>query len=77
MASLWNLLFTRPRRRTYARLDGQGRCLAFKQCSARPETGTWVEIVEMHLPWLGQPLPQSARVCRNAHGHWQPRSLPA
>ncbi|MFS0828744.1 hypothetical protein [Pseudomonas phoenicis] len=77
MTSLWNLLFKRPRRRTYVRLDAQGRCLAFKQCAARPDTGTWVEVMEMRLAWLDRPLPQSARVCRNANGHWQPHSLPA
>lgn len=77
MASLWTLLFQRPRQQTYARLDGQGKCLAFKQCTQRPENGTWVEVNESRLAWLGQSLPQSARTCSNTRGRWQPRSLPA
>ncbi|AIR89484.1 hypothetical protein [Pseudomonas cremoricolorata] len=77
MASFWTLLLQRPRHRTYARLDGQGRCLAFKTCAGRPEHGIWVEVSEQRLAWLGQPLPQSARLRRSAGNRWQGRSVPA
>ncbi|WP_312931280.1 hypothetical protein [Pseudomonas sp.] len=77
MASLWNLLFKRPRHQTYARLDSQGRCLAFKECSALPESGLWVHVTEARLAWLGQPLPHSARIRRKSGRNWQPSSLPA
>ncbi|MDZ5604784.1 hypothetical protein SJI00_18610 [Pseudomonas sp. RP23018S] len=77
MASLWNLLFKRPRHQTYARLDSQGRCLAFKQCSAVPDAGLWVQVWEVRLAWIGQPLPLSARVCHKSRSDWQPHSLPA
>jgi len=36
MTSLWTQLFKRPRHNAYARLDADGKCLAFKQCSQAP-----------------------------------------
>jgi hypothetical protein len=58
---LWSLLLRR-RYRHYARLDQYGMCLAFKHCAARPQGDDWVEISEIRLTWLNQPLPASARV---------------
>ncbi|MBF8720750.1 MULTISPECIES: hypothetical protein [Pseudomonas] len=77
MASLWNLLFPRPRRNTYARLDADGRCLGFMHCTRLPASSGWVQVSEAQLGWLGQPLPASARVCARASRRWQQRTLPA
>ena len=77
MTSLWTLLFKRPPQRSFARLDNDGRCLAFKQCSQPPLGCGWVQVKEVRLCWLGQALPTSARVCARANNHWQQRSLPA
>lgn len=77
MASLWNLLFPRPRQNTYARLDDDGKCLAFKQCAQLPASRGWVRVNEANLGWLGQPLPVNARVCARASRRWQQRTLPA
>ena len=77
MASLWTLLFQRPRHNAYARLDSDGNCLAFKQCSQPPAGSGWVQVEEIQLGWLGRPLPSSARVCTHANHHWQRRTLPA
>ncbi|CAM3762101.1 hypothetical protein CCOS865_04834 [Pseudomonas reidholzensis] len=77
MASLWTLLFQRPRQRTYARLDGDGKCLAFKQCAQPPGGSGWVQVSEAYLGWLGRTLPANARVCTRAKRRWQQRSLPA
>lgn len=61
--SLLQRLFTAHRPlRHFALLDAQGRCRALRQCRERPASGHWVQIHEPHLPWLGQPLPASARV---------------
>ena len=77
MASLWTLLFHRPRHATYARLDSDGTCLAFKHCATPPGNGTWVQVSEARLAWLGRPLPASARVCHGAMRLWQQRTLAA
>ncbi|MFJ3075393.1 MULTISPECIES: hypothetical protein [Pseudomonas] len=77
MASFWTLLFQRPRDNCYARLDDQGKCLAFKQCRQPPGGSGWVQIGEIHLAWLGRELPAEARVCSHANRRWQQRSLPA
>ncbi|HDS1737960.1 hypothetical protein [Pseudomonas sp. BP8] len=77
MRSLWNLLWQRSRPRTYARLDYDGKCLAFKHCAQPPGGSGWVQVSEAYLGWLGQPLPSSARVCARATRRWQQRSLPA
>lgn len=77
MASLWTLLFQRPRHNTYARLDSDGKCLAFKQCHQAPSGSGWVQVSEAHLSWLGHPLPNSARICVPASRRWQQRILPA
>jgi hypothetical protein len=77
MASLWTLLFQRPRHNTYARLDSDGNCLAFKQCRQPPSGSNWVQVEEIQLTWLGRPLPANARVCADASRHWQRRTLPA
>ncbi|MFV3403729.1 hypothetical protein ACNFIC_07210 [Pseudomonas sp. NY15463] len=77
MTSLWNLLLQRPRPAIYARLDGNGICLGFKQCNQPPAGAGWVQVSEAYLGWLGQPLPANARVCPRARRRWQQRILPA
>lgn len=77
MASLWTLLFQRPRHTAYARLDAQGKCLAFKQCSQAPRGIDWVQISEIQLAWLGRELPAEARVCARAKRRWHQRLLAA
>jgi hypothetical protein len=62
MHFLWSLFSPRPKFRSYALLDAQGRCQAFKHCSQAPAGHGWVEIEEIRLNWLHQPLPASARV---------------
>jgi hypothetical protein len=62
MNLLWSLFSLRPRHRHYARLDQHGFCLSFKHCSVVPQGAGWVEISEVKLSWLHQPLPASARV---------------
>ncbi|QXH46170.1 hypothetical protein KSS93_25450 [Pseudomonas xanthosomatis] len=74
MSSFWNLL-QRPRHATYARLDSDGICLGFRQCSQPPAASGWVQVSEAHLGWLGHPLPASARVCARARRRWQLRTL--
>ncbi|CAG8868036.1 hypothetical protein PS627_02797 [Pseudomonas fluorescens] len=75
MASLRTLLFRRPRNACYARLDSDGTCVAFKQCSQPPRGSGWVQVEEVQPGWLGRPLPASARVCARASSRWQHRSL--
>ncbi|WP_449429840.1 hypothetical protein [Pseudomonas putida] len=77
MASLWTLLWQRPRHTCYARLDADGKCLAFKQCRVPAAASGWVQVSEIQLAWLGRQLPDSARVCADAKRRWQQRSLPA
>ncbi|MBO9549117.1 hypothetical protein BGP84_03040 [Pseudomonas putida] len=77
MASLWTLLCQRPRHNAYARLDGEGKCLAFKQCSQVPSGSGWVQIGEIQLAWLGRELPAEARVCARASRRWHQRILAA
>ena len=75
MTSLWSLLFKRSRHTAYARLDGDGKCMAFKTCTQPPGGNGWVEVNEIRLSWLGAPLPVSARACSRANRRWHPRSL--
>ncbi|AXQ46783.1 hypothetical protein ACTORR_18480 [Pseudomonas sp. SAR267] len=77
MASLWTLLCQRPRHNAYARLDGEGICLAFKQCSQAPSGSGWVQISEIQLAWLGRELPAEARACARASRRWHQRILAA
>ncbi|SIR43879.1 hypothetical protein SAMN05216509_2226 [Pseudomonas sp. B10] len=62
MRYLISLFAPRPLHRSFALLDRNGHCLAFKQCSLQPMGDGWVEIEEIRLTWLNQPLPASARV---------------
>lgn len=62
MRLLISLFTPRPHHRSFALLDRDGRCQAFKQCSLQPMGEGWVEIEEIRLNWLNQPLPASARV---------------
>ncbi|MBA6115826.1 hypothetical protein JET76_18095 [Pseudomonas putida] len=77
MASLWTLLFQRPRHRCYARLDAEGKCLAFKACSHAPSGGGWLQVSEIQPAWLGRELPDEARICARASHHWQQCTVPA
>lgn len=62
MRYLISLFAPRPLHRSFALLDRNGHCQAFKQCSLQPMGDDWVEIEEIRLNWLHQPLPASARV---------------
>ena len=75
MASLWTLLFQRPRHNAYARLDADGKCLAFKQCSQAPSGIDWVQVSEIQLAWLGRELPIEARAGARASRRWHQRLL--
>ncbi|MGX5220599.1 MULTISPECIES: hypothetical protein [Pseudomonas] len=48
--------------RTFALLDSYGLCRAFRQSTQAPSGVGWVEIAELHLNWLNQPLPPYARI---------------
>jgi hypothetical protein len=69
MRFLVSLFAPRPRHRSFALLDSKGHCQAFKQCNLQPMDDGWVEIEEIRLNWLHQPLPGNARVS-------QPQSRP-
>jgi hypothetical protein len=62
MLSLRSLFAPRPPLRTFALLDGQGLCRAFRQSAQAPCGAGWIEINEQRLSWLHQPLPAGARV---------------
>ncbi|SEN29597.1 hypothetical protein SAMN04487857_11352 [Pseudomonas sp. ok272] len=62
MHSLWLLFAPRRQYRHFAQLDKHERCLAFKHCRMPPKGEDWVEISEVRLNWLHQPLPASARL---------------
>ena len=65
MRYLFSLFAPRPLHRSFALLDRNGHCQAFKQCSLQPMGDGWVEIEEIRLNWLHQPLPASARVAQH------------
>jgi hypothetical protein len=65
MRYLISLFAPRPLHRSFALLDRNGHCQAFKQCSLQPMGDGWVEIEEIRLKWLHQPLPASARVIQH------------
>lgn len=77
MQSLWSWFFPRRAYRCFARLDGNGRCQAFKQCSQPPVGAGWVEINEIRLQWLGQFLPASAHLTRRPEHSRMQRALTA
>jgi len=62
MRYLISLFAPRPLHRSFALLDRNGHCQAFKQCSLPPVGEGWVEVTETHLGWMHRPLPASARV---------------
>ncbi|WP_085641039.1 MULTISPECIES: hypothetical protein [unclassified Pseudomonas] len=62
MRHLISLFAPRPLHRSFALLDRNGHCQAFKQCSLQPMGEGWVEIEEIRLNWLHKPLPASVRV---------------
>jgi hypothetical protein len=66
MRFLVSLFAPRPLHRCFALLDSKGHCQAFKQCSLQPMGDGWVEIEEIRLNWLNQPLPASARIIEQA-----------
>jgi hypothetical protein len=65
MRFLVSLFTPRPRHRSFALLDSNGHCQAFKQCSLQPMGDGWVEIEEIRLNWLHRPLPASARISQH------------
>jgi hypothetical protein len=62
MHFLWSLFTRKPLRRQFARLDQQGHCQAFKECSLPPVGDGWVEVEEIRLSWMHRPLPANARL---------------
>jgi hypothetical protein len=48
--------------RTFALLDDQGLCRAFRQSVQAPQGLGWVEVNQQQLGWLHKPLPRSARI---------------
>jgi hypothetical protein len=63
MASLWTLLFQRPRHR-FARLDAMAIARPSSNAASTMGDG-WVEIEEIRLNWLHRPA-RRARVCAQA-----------
>ncbi|UTW06888.1 hypothetical protein [Pseudomonas benzenivorans] len=61
MLSLRSLFAPRQPLRTFALLDVQGLCRAFRQSAQAPHGKGWVEVNEQRLSWLNQPLPAGAR----------------
>lgn len=62
MMSLWSLFSPRARMRCYALLDAKGTCRALRESRQQPAEAGWVEVHEIRTQWLGQPLPNAARV---------------
>ncbi|KAF0861726.1 hypothetical protein [Pseudomonas sp. LD120] len=62
MNFLRSLFTARQPFRSFALLDSQGHCRAFKHCQTPPVGDGWVEIEEIRLNWLHKPLPISARI---------------
>jgi hypothetical protein len=76
MRYLITLFAPRPLHRSFALLDRDGHCQAFKQCSLQPMGDGWVEIDEIRLNWLNQPLPAGARVTqRQRQSRLRPQQL--
>ncbi|WP_019582376.1 hypothetical protein [Pseudomonas mandelii] len=65
MRFLISMFAPRPLHRSFALLDHNGHCQAFKQCSLQPMGDGWVEIEEIRLNWLHHPLPASARISQH------------
>ncbi|EXF95660.1 hypothetical protein HK44_023980 [Pseudomonas fluorescens HK44] len=62
MQFLWSLFAPHHKYRYFAQLDSNQCCLAFKHCQVPPMGDGRVEIEEIRLNWLHQPLPASARL---------------
>ena len=62
MQFLWSLFTPQRKYRYFALLDANECCQAFKHCSLPPMGAGWVEIEEIRLKWLQQPLPANARI---------------
>ncbi|KJH83383.1 hypothetical protein [Stutzerimonas stutzeri] len=58
--TLLTALFRRPIRRHYALLDDEQRCRMLLTSTQRPQGERWIEVMEIHLGWIGQALPQVA-----------------
>jgi hypothetical protein len=59
MSSFWSRL--RPARlRSFALLDGNGLCLALRQCRQPPEDGRWIEVTGCRPHWVHRHLPAEA-----------------
>ncbi|WP_339461578.1 hypothetical protein [Pseudomonas sp. EA_105y_Pfl2_R69] len=46
--------------RAFALLNGQGICRALRQSAQVPLGAGWIEVTQVNLSWLNQPLPGSA-----------------
>ncbi|AZC26160.1 MULTISPECIES: hypothetical protein [Pseudomonas] len=66
MKLLRSLFAPRQAFRNFALLDYQGRCQALRQSRVPPVGDGWVEIEEIRLNWLHQPLPASAYLSTRA-----------
>ncbi|ABP78800.1 conserved hypothetical protein [Stutzerimonas stutzeri A1501] len=56
MRQLISLLRRRPARH-FALLDEHGRCRMLLSSACKPAGAAWVEVEEVRLSWIGQPLP--------------------
>ncbi|WP_437884164.1 hypothetical protein [Pseudomonas sp. LRF_L74] len=70
MFNLWNYLILPRRMRRFVLLDASGRCLALRECSRQPSQDGWVEVQVLCPSWLGQCLPDDARVGTKATPAW-------
>ncbi|MDM8350469.1 hypothetical protein P8H27_16460 [Pseudomonas sp. sp1636] len=66
MFSLRSWLAPRRHIRTFALLDGHGRCRAFRQSAQAPQGLEWIEVNQQRLDWLHQTLPDNARIAPTA-----------
>ncbi|OPG83916.1 hypothetical protein B2J73_08000 [Stutzerimonas stutzeri] len=56
MRQLISLLRRRPARHL-ALLDELGRCRMLLSSACKPAGAAWIEVEEVRLSWIGQPLP--------------------
>ncbi len=61
---LLTALFRRPARRHYVLLDDQHRCRMLLTAIERPHGDGWIEVDEIALGMIGQPLPPDALPAR-------------
>ncbi len=59
--SLLTALFSRPERHHYALLDENQCCRMLLTAAQPPQNGNWIQVDDIHLSWIGRPLPQQTR----------------